>query len=100
MTTRWVCSGMTTLGDQFMRWTRAAYYLVGFDRAFPGKARAAEAVQRWELEHGKGDTPKPQAKWDAQYATGEWAYMGRLDETSRYGVIVAYLMKLASNGTV
>ena len=51
-----------------MQWVRAIYYLVGFDRAFPGKANLAAAIQAWELRHRKGDSPKPQADWDKQYA--------------------------------
>lgn len=83
-----------------MQWARAVYYLVGFHREFPGKTRVAAAVQEWERQRGKGDSPKPQADWDAQYAAGDWAYMGRLDEISRYGTIVAYLTALAPKGAV
>ena len=92
---------MKRLTDRFMRWARAAYYLVGFDREFPGKTSVAVAVQRWEeRQQGKGDSPRPQADWDAQYAAGDWAYLGRLEQTSRYGAIVAYLTVLAPQGAV
>jgi 2-polyprenyl-3-methyl-5-hydroxy-6-metoxy-1,4-benzoquinol methylase len=84
-----------------MQWARDAYYLVGFDREFPGKTRVAAAVQHWEeRQQGKGDSPRPQADWDAQYAAGDWAYLGRLEQTSRYGAIVAYLTVLAPQGAV
>jgi len=85
---------------RFMQWARAAYYLVGFDREFPGKTRVAAAVQHWEERQRGKDSPTPQADWDAQYAAGDWAYMGRLEQTSRYGAIVAYLTVLAPQGAV
>ncbi len=88
------------LQDLATQRVRALYYLVGFSRAFPGKATLARYIEDWERSTGKGDTPKPRDAWEAQYRSGAWAYLGQLDETSRYSIIVGYLSVLVPRGAV
>lgn len=86
--------------DRLFQWLRAGYYLVFFERRLPFKGTLEKVVHRWEVQQGKGDAPKPQEAWDAQYRTNQWAYMERLDELSRYAVITGYLAYLKPGGAV
>ena len=86
--------------DRFIQIVRALYYKHGFDRPFPGKDQVINWVDDWERRHQRGDAPKATDAWDQQYASGEWDYMGRLEESSRYAVIVGYLSYLARGGAI
>lgn len=86
--------------DRLIQIVRALYYIHGFNREFPGKDRVISLVDDWERRYQRGDAPKATDAWDRQYATGEWDYMGRLEESSRYAVIVGYLSYLARDGAI
>lgn len=78
--------------DLILRRLRAVYYEIGFLRRLPIGQRIGKAVNEWEERKGKGDSPKVKEAWDRQFSQGQWAYMDV--ETSRYAVIVGYLLAL------
>ena len=86
--------------NRLFQWLRAGYYLLFFGRKLPFTEVLEKAVHNWEAQQGKGDVPKPREDWDAQYLAKEWAYMERLDELSRYAVIVGYIAHLKPQGAV
>ncbi|ANZ34763.1 hypothetical protein BBK82_00380 [Lentzea guizhouensis] len=79
---------------------RTGYYTVGYGRRFPGHARVERFVREFEAREAKGDTPKEQAAWDAQYAQGEWDHLTGLKELAHYAVIVGYGTFLRPGGSV
>lgn len=83
------------LSDSVWQRIRAAYYAFGLGR-LPFGDRLARAVREWESQRGMGDSPKPKSAWDAQFSAGSWDYLGRLEESSHYAVIVGYMALLKS----
>ncbi|WP_166657912.1 class I SAM-dependent methyltransferase [Actinokineospora alba] len=86
--------------DRLTRWLRAGYYIAGYGRKFPFRARVERIVREWESRAGQGDAPKAQAAWDGQYARGEWDYLAGVAEISHYAVIVGYGTYLKPGGSV
>jgi SAM-dependent methyltransferase len=67
-------------------------------RWLPSRA-IGDAVACWDRRAGR-EAPLPAEAWDAQYARGQWDYLGELRELSRYSVVVGYLAFLAPRGAV
>lgn len=86
--------------SRLTRLLRAGYYTVGYGRRFPGHSRVERIIRDFETREAKGDTPKEQAAWDAQYAKGEWDHLAGLSELSHYAVIVGYGTFLKPGGSV
>lgn len=86
--------------SRLTRLLRTAYYTVGYGRSFPGHSRVERVVRDFEAREAKGDTPKEQAAWDAQYAQGEWDHLAGLSELAHYAVIVGYGTFLKPGGSV
>lgn len=86
---------MVNLPDSVWQRIRAAHYAFGLGR-LPFGNRLARVVHDWESQRGMGDSPKPKSAWDAQFIAGSWDYLGRLQESSHYAVIVGYLALLKS----
>ena len=42
----------------------------------------------------------PQARWEREYASGRWSYLGGVDELAHYSVIVGYYAFLKPGGSV
>jgi 2-polyprenyl-3-methyl-5-hydroxy-6-metoxy-1,4-benzoquinol methylase len=47
-----------------------------------------------------GPTGIDQATWDREYAAGEWAKLGKLDEMPRYALVAGYSRTIGSNASV
>jgi hypothetical protein len=41
-----------------------------------------------------------QARWEREYASGRWSYLGNIDELAHYSVIVGYYAFLKPGGSV
>jgi 2-polyprenyl-3-methyl-5-hydroxy-6-metoxy-1,4-benzoquinol methylase len=88
------------LSDHLWQRIRSAYYAFDFLRALPFGDRLGCAVHAWEMKHGFGDSPKGKQAWDDQYARGDWDYLGRLQESSRYSAIIGYITLLQREGAL
>jgi len=91
---------MRALGRRAFKPVYLLYYRLLFGRRFPGSARLAARVQAWETATGRGDAPAAKEVWEAQYGSGGWELMRRLDELARYSVIAGYLHHLKPGGSV
>jgi SAM-dependent methyltransferase len=88
------------LGRRAFKPVYILYYKLLFGRRFPFSERLAERVHAWELATGRGDAPAAKEVWEAQYGSGGWEFMRRLDELARYSVIAGYLHHLKPGGCV
>ena len=79
---------------------RSAYYRWGYGRSFPGKSWIEARVDALDTRTGRGDVPKPQDAWNAQYAAGGWAFLSGVEELAHYSVIVGYASWFRPGGTV
>jgi SAM-dependent methyltransferase len=77
-----------------------AHYRWLYGRRFPGAGWVARQVRRGEERTGRGDAPQAAARWDEQYRSGRWDFLAGSDELARFGVLVAYLQRLAPGGAV
>ena len=91
---------MRDLGRRAFKPVYLLYYKLLFGRRFPGSGRLAERVHAWETATGRGDAPAAKEVWEAQYGSGGWELMRRLDELARYSVIAGYLHHLKPGGSV
>lgn len=91
-----------TINDHLWQRIRSAYYEFDLVRSLPFVDRIGRAIHGWEMERGFGDSPKSKGAWDDQYKRGDWDYMGRLQESSRYFAIVGYmtLLQLQKEGAI
>jgi SAM-dependent methyltransferase len=76
---------------------RAAYYQFDLAR-IPFGQRLGRAVTEWEKAQGFGDSPKDKSRWDEEYSDGRWAYIGQLNENSRYWTLIGYMDAFRGNG--
>jgi 2-polyprenyl-3-methyl-5-hydroxy-6-metoxy-1,4-benzoquinol methylase len=89
-----------TLRDHLWQKIRSTYYALDSLRSLPLGNRIGRMVHAWEKEHGFGDSPKSKSAWDRQYDRGDWDYIGRLQESSRYSAIVGYVSLLKGEGSI
>src|SRR4051812_44602632 len=48
-----------------------------------------------------GRDPAPSVEtWNAQYASGRWAFVGQLSELTRFSVLVGYLRHFIAGGSI
>jgi SAM-dependent methyltransferase len=73
---------------------------IGYGRRFPLRSHVERVVRDFEAREAKGDVPKEQAAWDAQYAQGQWDYLTGLGEVAHYAVIIGYGTYLKPGGSV
>jgi SAM-dependent methyltransferase len=88
------------LGRRAFKPVYLLYYKLLFGRRFPGAVRLAARIHAWEKATGRGDAPAAKEVWEAQYGSGGWELMRRLDELARYSVIAGYLRHLKPGGSV
>ena len=74
------------------RLIRVVFYRYVFGRKVPFAGDLTRVISAW-------DTPV-QETWEAQYATGEWTYLRRLEELARYSVIIGYIQLLKPNSAI
>jgi 2-polyprenyl-3-methyl-5-hydroxy-6-metoxy-1,4-benzoquinol methylase len=86
--------------DHLWQRLRSAYYEFDLLRKLPLGDYVGRTIHAWEIEHGFGDSPKGKEAWDDQYKRGDWDYMGRLQESSRYSAIVGYITMLQREGAL
>ncbi len=89
-----------SMGRRIFKPVYILYYRLLFGRRFPGSRKLAERVHAWETATGRGDAPVAKAVWEAQYGSGGWEFMRRLEELARYSVIAGYLHHLKPGGSV
>jgi 2-polyprenyl-3-methyl-5-hydroxy-6-metoxy-1,4-benzoquinol methylase len=89
-----------TVKNQIWQRARSAYYEFDIVRNLPLGNYIGRMIHAWETEHGFGDSPKNKEVWDKQYSGGEWDYIGRLQESSRYSVISGYITLLGKGGAL
>ena len=84
---------------QYHAWRRfrAAYYQFELAR-IPFGQSLGRAVAEWEKGHGFGDSPKDKSRWDEEYSDGRWAYIGQLNENSRYWTLIGYMDAFRGGG--
>ncbi len=88
------------LGRRLFKPVYLFYYRLLFGRRFPGSRKLADRVHAWEMATGRGDAPAAKEVWEAQYGSGGWEFMRRLEELARYSVIAGYLHHLKPGGSV
>jgi SAM-dependent methyltransferase len=91
---------MGNLGRRAFKPVYLLYYKLLYGRRFPYSERLARRVHAWEIATGRGDAPVAKEVWEAQYRSGGWEFMRRLDELARYSVIAGYLHHLKPGGSV
>lgn len=89
-----------SMGRRIFKPVYILYYRLLFGRRFPGSRQLAKRVHAWEMATGRGDAPVAKEVWEAQYGSGRWEFMRRLEELARYSVIAGYLHHLKPGGSV
>lgn len=89
-----------TIKDHLWQRVRSAYYAFDPLRSLPFGDHLGRAVHAWESGHSFGDSPKSKAAWNNQYERGDWDYLGRLQESSRYSALIGYVTLLRNEGAL
>jgi len=80
-------------------------------RAFVGSAAFSWSYPEWwwrslraaagsALRDGRRDPAPSRERWNAEYAAGQWAYVGQLPELARLSVVAGYLRHFAPGGDI
>jgi SAM-dependent methyltransferase len=78
----------------------ATYYRFVFGKKVPFAHAWGQKIACLERQQRRGDIPLAQEAWEALHRTGQWRFLHRLDELTRYSLIVGYIQFLKPGGCV